>query len=84
MIILQSGTLEGFLKTPPAAKWHINPNKIGVIGFSAEGFMIADISTHFEKRVYSPIDAADKKSCRPDFAIALYPGHTRRKVKVLF
>lgn len=61
-----------------AAKWHINPNKIGVIGFSAGGFMVADISTHFKKRVYSPIDSADKESCRPDFAIALYPGHMRK------
>lgn len=58
-----------------AHKWHINPNKIGVIGFSAGGYMVADISTHFTKRAYSPIDIADKESCRPDFAIALYPGH---------
>ncbi len=58
-----------------AKKWHINPNKIGVIGFSAGGYMVADISTHFKKRAYVPIDAADKESCRPDFAIALYPGH---------
>jgi acetyl esterase/lipase len=60
-----------------AAKWHINPNKIGVIGFSAGGYMVADISTHFKKRAYSPIDAADKEGCRPDFAIALYPGHMK-------
>jgi len=60
-----------------AAKWHINPNKIGVIGFSAGGYMAADISTHFKKRAYSPVDAADKESCRPDFAIALYPGHMK-------
>ena len=39
--------------------------------------MVADISTHFKKRAYTPIDAADKESCRPDFAIALYPGHMR-------
>jgi acetyl esterase/lipase len=58
-----------------AAKWHINPKKIGVIGFSAGGYMVADISTHFKKRAYAPIDTADKKSCGPDFAIALYPGH---------
>jgi acetyl esterase/lipase len=37
--------------------------------------MVAATSTHFEKRVYSPVDAADTASCRPDFAIALYPGH---------
>jgi acetyl esterase/lipase len=35
----------------------------------------AAISTHFEKRLYPPVDAADKESCRPDFAVALYPGH---------
>lgn len=64
-----------------AAKWHINPNKIGVIGFSAGGYMVADISTHFKKRAYYPVDAADKKSCRPDFAIALYPGHMRMEGK---
>jgi acetyl esterase/lipase len=58
-----------------AIKWHINPNKIGVIGFSAGGYMVADISTHFNKRAYSEIDEADKESSRPDFAIALYPGH---------
>src|SRR5262249_38671946 len=32
-------------------------------------------STHFDKRSYAPVDAADKESCRPDFGIALYPGH---------
>lgn len=58
-----------------AAKWHINPNKIGIIGFSAGGYMVADLSTHFAKRAYKPIDGADKVSCRPDFAMAIYPGH---------
>jgi acetyl esterase/lipase len=33
------------------------------------------MSTHFEKRLYPAVDAADKESCRPDFAVALYPGH---------
>lgn len=58
-----------------AAKWHIDPRKIGVMGFSAGGHMVAAISTHFEKRLYPTVDAADSVSCRPDFAIALYPGH---------
>jgi acetyl esterase/lipase len=66
-----------------AKKWNINPNKIGVIGFSAGGYMVADISTHFKKRAYSAIDAADNESSRPDFAIALYPGHMRGKGKGL-
>ncbi|MBN1506314.1 MAG: alpha/beta hydrolase fold domain-containing protein [Sedimentisphaerales bacterium] len=58
-----------------AARWHIDPQKIGVIGFSAGGHMVTAMSTHFDKRLYPAVDAADEESCRPDFAIALYPGH---------
>lgn len=58
-----------------AAEWHIDPHKIGVLGFSAGGHLVAAISTHFSKRLYSVQDAADQESCRPDFAVALYPGH---------
>jgi acetyl esterase/lipase len=64
----------GLIRLNPS-NWNIDPNKIGVIGFSAGGYMVAEISTHFKQRAYMPIDAADKQSCRPDFAIALYPGH---------
>jgi acetyl esterase/lipase len=58
-----------------AAEWHIDPHKIGALGFSAGGHLVAAISTHFEKRLYAAVDAADNESCRPDFAVALYPGH---------
>ena len=58
-----------------AEEWHIDPHKIGVLGFSAGGHLVANISTHFAQRAYAPIDAADKVSCRPDFAVAIYPGH---------
>jgi acetyl esterase/lipase len=58
-----------------AAQWHIDPHKVGVIGFSAGGHLVVAVSTHFAQRTYAPVDAADKLSCRPDFAIALYPGH---------
>ncbi len=58
-----------------AAEWHIDPHKIGVLGFSAGGHLSAAMSTHFDKRLYSPVDAADKVSCRPDFAVPIYPGH---------
>jgi acetyl esterase/lipase len=58
-----------------AAEWHIDSHKIGVLGFSAGGHLVAAISTHFDKRLYPAVDAADKESCRPDFAVALYPGH---------
>lgn len=46
-----------------------------MIGFSAGGHLVAAVSTHFAQRTYPPVDAADELSCRPDFAIALYPGH---------
>ena len=58
-----------------AAEWHIDPRKVGVLGFSAGGHLVAAISNQFERRLYRPVDAADKESCRPDFAVALYPGH---------
>ena len=58
-----------------AAEYHIDPHKIGVLGFSAGGHLVAAISNHYAQRVYPPIDAADRQSCRPDFAIAIYPGH---------
>lgn len=57
-----------------AAEWKIDPNKIGVLGFSAGGHLVAAVSTH-PQRIYPPVDQADNESCRPDFAVALYPGH---------
>jgi acetyl esterase/lipase len=67
-----------------AAQWHIDPHKVGVLGFSAGGHMVADISTHFTHRAYPPLDAADQLSCRPDFAIAIYPGHLRENTHAEF
>lgn len=58
-----------------AQEWHVNPRRIGVLGFSAGGHLAAAMSTHFNKRLYPAVDAADKESCRPDFAVAIYPGH---------
>jgi acetyl esterase/lipase len=58
-----------------AAEWHIDPHKVGVMGFSAGGHLVAAVSTHFQQRTYPPVDAADQLSSRPDFAIAAYPGH---------
>jgi acetyl esterase/lipase len=57
-----------------AAEWHIDPHKIGVLGFSAGGHLVAAMSVHFD-RIYPAVDAADKVSCRPDFAVSVYPGH---------
>lgn len=58
-----------------SSKLGINPSKIGVIGFSAGGNLVAMVSSRFSKRLYSHVDSADDVSSRPDFAIALYPGH---------
>jgi acetyl esterase/lipase len=57
-----------------ASSYGIDPHKIGVIGFSAGGHLAAAVS-NAEKRTYEPVDAADRESSRPDFAILLYPGH---------
>jgi acetyl esterase/lipase len=58
-----------------AAEWRIDPHRVGVLGFSAGGYLVAEVSTRFDSRLYAPVDAADQESARPDFAIALYPGH---------
>jgi acetyl esterase/lipase len=58
-----------------AAEWHIDPHKVGVLGFSAGGHLSIAMSTYFDKRLYPAVDPADKESCRPDFAVVLYPGH---------
>ena len=58
-----------------AADWGIDPNRLGVLGFSAGGHLVAALSTHFDQRLYDPVDAADQLSCRPDFAVVVYPGY---------
>jgi acetyl esterase/lipase len=58
-----------------ASDLHVDPHKIGVIGFSAGGHLVAALSTRYDHRSYSSQDTIDKASCRPDFGIALYPGH---------
>jgi acetyl esterase/lipase len=57
-----------------AGEWHVDPRRIGVLGFSAGGHLAAALSTHFD-RLYDRIDAADDLSCRPDFAVIVYPGY---------
>lgn len=56
-----------------AATYNIDPEKIGVIGFSAGAHLAAALS-NAEARTYNRIDAADEKPSQPDFAIVLYPG----------
>jgi acetyl esterase/lipase len=53
-----------------AAKWKIDPQKIGVMGFSAGGHLASTLSTHYKEQVY-PVK--DNTSARPDFSILIYP-----------
>jgi acetyl esterase/lipase len=55
-------------------EWGIDPQRIGMLGFSAGGHLTAWASTNFDKRAYEVVDETDKVSCRPDFAVLLYPG----------
>jgi acetyl esterase/lipase len=64
-----------------AREWGIHPQRIGIIGFSAGGHLAIATATRFEKRTYRSIDAIDKVSCRPDFAIAAYSGYLKAKDK---
>jgi acetyl esterase/lipase len=62
-----------------AAEWKIDPNRIGMLGFSAGGHLTACVCTNFEKRLYESVDDADQQSCRPDFAVLVYPGGVVKK-----
>jgi acetyl esterase/lipase len=60
-----------------AKEWGIDPDRIGIIGFSAGGHLAIATATSFEKRTYEPQDDIDKISCRPDFAIPVYSGYLK-------
>lgn len=56
-----------------AQDFNIDANKIGIIGFSAGGHLASTLGTHFNEKVYSPIDEIDEVSARPDFMALGYP-----------
>jgi acetyl esterase/lipase len=64
-----------------AKEWGVNPQRIGIVGFSAGGHLAIATATSFEKRTYALIDDIDNISCRPDFAILVYPGYLKAKDK---
>ena len=53
-----------------AIKWNLNPNKIGIMGFSAGGHLAATLATHYDDKVYTP---SDTTSAKPNFSILIYP-----------
>jgi acetyl esterase/lipase len=56
-----------------AAKWNIDPGKIGIMGFSAGGHLASTLGTHFDYGDKTAVDSVERQSCRPDFMILMYP-----------
>ena len=56
-----------------AKDWKIDPQRVGIIGFSAGANLAARVSTNYEKKRYDHVDQADRENCRPDFAMLVYP-----------
>ena len=57
-----------------AMELNLDPRRIGIMGFSAGAHVSAAVSCGFAQRTYEPVDDADRVSCRPDFAMLIYPG----------
>jgi acetyl esterase/lipase len=56
-------------------EWGIDPARVGILGFSAGGHLSAVTCANAAARTYPEVDAADKESCRPSFAILIYPAY---------
>jgi acetyl esterase/lipase len=56
-----------------ASDWNIDPHKVGIMGFSAGGHLASTVDTHFDAGNASADDPVDRLSCRPDFAVLVYP-----------
>lgn len=66
-----------------ATEWGLNPQRIGILGFSAGGHLAATLSNNYAARTYPAVDDADKESCRPDFTLLIYPAYLVDKNNVL-
>jgi acetyl esterase/lipase len=66
-----------------AAAWGLDPHRIGILGFSAGGQLAALAATTFDEPSYPAGDAVDQVSCRPDFAVDVYPGGLARNGRLI-
>lgn len=62
-----------------ATEWGVDPERLGIIGFSAGGHLALTTATRFDERSYPALDSIDATPCRPNFAIAVYPGYLKAK-----
>jgi acetyl esterase/lipase len=62
-----------------AKSWGIDPQRLGVLGFSAGGHLTVMAGTHWDESTYPKVDSADDLSCRPDFLIPIYPAYLTDK-----
>ena len=58
-----------------AKEWHLDPKRIGIWGFSAGGHLASTAATHFDDGKRDADDPVERVSCRPDFALIIYPGY---------
>jgi acetyl esterase/lipase len=56
-----------------AKQWHIDPSRVGILGFSAGGHLASTVGTHFDRGKKDAPDPIDRQSCRPDFMVLVYP-----------
>lgn len=62
-----------------ANEFRVDPKRLGIMGFSAGAHLSVRVCTNFDKRFYEPVDDADRQSCRPDFALIIYPAYLYKK-----
>jgi acetyl esterase/lipase len=58
-----------------ATDWAIDPQRVGILGFSAGGNLAVMAATHWDETTYPKLDQIDELSCRPDFAVPIYPAY---------
>jgi acetyl esterase/lipase len=61
-----------------ASQWKINPDRVGILGFSAGGHLASTLATHFDSGQANARDPIDRLSSRPNLAILIYPVITMR------